>query len=724
MQKNFDISFSQPNCNHHELCSCVITIQGKSQATAHISFTSSPGPLTDQYQELMGKLHSFTDIPDAREELLKEENYIKLGIPKDSVMKLIPPPFQSQPHWPESAVMSRPAPSVSLMMKLADDAYFRVHMRIHASWGDLEKYVWSEYSGVAPLQFLVMRSLSSYHWALGTTKGHPHWIPAMADLYPFKLGKAVLQMARPSLGDRPQPALKYLQEGIRHLYRMMGLDLRQKFTQPFTLAGIAKAYLGSSNGIQQGQYSTLRHADVEIKISPTGKKIDTIEQDLDAILNFLRTGKEPPIYWTVSPKSENAFEWVKQLSDEQWEAARQKLRLFIIPSGVFVLLERLVSEFRHLRERGRVIRIGHRWPHGGADTLAQCLGITELNEMLKCIVEGDATKFDQSVIEPFIEAYFSTMLIHMDKNSPDYNLFEVVVKFLLKNILVRITRLFGNLWATVRGQVPSGCFNTSHMDSWIMGLYIILFCLHQIAVAPDAEKEALEAHFLDIIRMIIYGDDFLYNKGFTHLSRHFSGAAFKSFMATFFNVDIRDLKDGIPFLTTEKNGVILERGATFLRHQIILNPHRDDIRFGPQPRYLPYRESKEFVIRAVHSRESKTRDVVDVLLSIKGLAYATYASNHDAYQRLRCMYDQAVLMCGTTLDITKIINSRLTDDFLKKQRISGVTPEELCGGFPTWDTLIAKNVLNPEYQDISLPGRNYSPDSLDSDDLFCEYDGC
>jgi len=117
---------------------------------------------------------------------------------------------------------------------------------------------------------------------------------------------------------------------------------------------------------------------------------------------------------------------------------------------------------------------------------------------------------------------------------------------------------------------------------------------------------------------------------------------------------------------------------------------------------LPYRESREFVVRAINGRETKSRDQIDVLLSIVGHAYGTYASNRDAYDRLYLIYSEILVSLGDKLhDVPRMMEERMTYEDLKKLRQSDITVEQLLEGFPSWDTLVKKNVWDAAYQDIS-----------------------
>jgi len=166
----------------------------------------------------------------------------------------------------------------------------------------------------------------------------------------------------------------------------------------------------------------------------------------------------------------------------------------------------------------------------------------------------------------------------------------------------------------------------------------------------------------------------------------------------FFDVEIRDLKDGISFCSVVKDGVVIDMGATFLKHQFIVNTCDKP----GQPAFLPFRESREFVIRAIWGRETKPRDSIDVAMSVIGQAYATYASNRDAYERLRYIYEELMYGIEDIETLAMRMKNRLGHDDIKKLRQVGISPEELLHGFPHWDTLESKNTLDKSYQEISV----------------------
>jgi len=256
--------------------------------------------------------------------------------------------------------------------------------------------------------------------------------------------------------------------------------------------------------------------------------------------------------------------------------------------------------------------------------------------------------------------------------------------------------MLGELWAMQKGGVPSGCFNTSHMDSWIMALYFFLFAYYQIDKAPDEFCDELEDALVRLIFLVVYGDDHAWNKSDVDLvAFYFSGVAFQKFMKECFDVDIRELKDGIPFLSTVSGyGTIITLGLTFLKYQFILNPH-----VGPrQPRYLPFRETWEFVIRALIGTKGELRGPMDVLLSSIGHAYGTYASNRNAYESLKAIYEASIQCVGPNYkEKMREYLEIMPEDDVRQMRRKGVTIRELLSGFPSWETLIKKNEVDLPY---------------------------
>jgi len=205
---------------------------------------------------------------------------------------------------------------------------------------------------------------------------------------------------------------------------------------------------------------------------------------------------------------------------------------------------------------------------------------------------------------------------------------------------------------------------------------------------------------LFLIFFICYGDDLLYNMSEDKMCQsYFSIDRFSLFLKEFFDMDLRDTKPGLTFMSKQYQGWLTHTGGSFLRHYAVENPNKEN----GQSISLPFRESREILARAVWGREVKSRDSLDVMLSCIGHAWGTYGSNRDAYDRLRLFFLH--LASSFNGDFKREMTARvmrLKEDSVRKMRVMGITPDIVCEGFPSWDQIQKHNILDPAYQDIAV----------------------
>lgn len=739
------MTLSNPKCDHKEACNCKLQVKGVSHMTKGFVFESTEGPRVEQTQQLIAALKTAMKCTESGIEVVQDSEIAQLSnlLEKDGNIKLIPSPLDKG-GFPSSEMLLGLVPDISDALKDTDQEYFALRFPfITATRDELNRWVWhdgpsyilAKYTtgptednpgplreihthtyDVPPLWATILRRESRWRQAFGKINGRPVFTYARADLYPLKYLYTVLQQNKKShlINARGKIILKNMSQTISHLYRMLGVQhfeqIHSRISVEDDLVGM---YLGSAAGANKGQVREIRTTNAKVCISPYGKKYEMHGFDLDIFLRFVREGKDIPVYWVVTPKSEIFFTFDKQHCDVKWQKFKDKCRVFVIPSSNFVILERLVSKIRMLKERGPCIRIGHKWSRGGMDSIAECLGVglSDCFEALLC--DGDVDKFDMRVKAFFVNLYYSSMLVHEDPRSEDYELKKRIIQQLIKAIVARVTQLFGDAWCIQRGGVPSGCYNTSHMDSWVMALYFCLFCVHQILSAPPEHNALLEEEFIKIIKLIVYGDDHVYNKGKGLGATYFSAKLFAKFLEENFDVELRDVRDGVPFCSREYCGWIIgDPGMIFLRHYAVINRNKGK----GQSIFLPYRETREYIARSVWGREPKNRDIMDTMLSILGHVYGTHGSNRDAYVSLRLFYknlNKRITGGGVDVSADELID-RVDRHDIRKMRQHGVTIDDLRCGFPTWDNLQKRNVYDRSYQDITV--------DLDDVDDVSEYD--
>jgi len=699
-------------CGHKEECCCPIEIQGKpGTPLADLEPMTLVGKKSTQMQQLTSIILSRYKVVDGLvvPSVVDDIKSIYGNALNDSPnMKKIPPVLQKKGAFLNTPPYECPV-IVRDAYKYADKQVLPQYFGNQIDWN----YLYSDLDDLDPFHNEV-RKRSSYWTTFGTLNGRPFRIAACADGIGLKTINATMGYSRKTreLNPAGKEAVKHIEEATRRMYACMGYgpdDLGKERSVIDMQDVLEGAYLGSAAGLNPETFikDTLPTGEPLI-ITSTGKKIDVIEEDFRRIMDYLETGKLWETYFSMVQKIENFFGWDKQQNDKVWVAWKNKERLFNIPTSTFILAEKLVSKLRHMKERGKMIKIGSKLAFGGMDQLAIDLGVDITNELKKILVEGDLKNQDQSVHAFFVNLYMEFMLVHEDPNSVDYEAKVRLLQYLVPRMVQRLTRLYSDVWVLHYGGVPSGCYNTSHMDSWIMGLYFFLFCTMQLSNAPEPDKDELDA-LVSAVCIVIYGDDHIYNKGDTRVSHYLSGYNFQTFLKSAFDVDLKEIYDGVPYLSVVDRGRIVKRGCCFLKQFAVLNPYRD--KYPGQPRYLPFREVNEFMIRAAYGRESETRTEKEVCLALIGHAYGTYASNRIAYDMLISAY--TYILSRRQFDWTEDqeLEKIYATKSMRKMRNQGITIKDLRRGFPTWETLIAHNKWDPEYHKIreeEFPA-HYSP---------------
>lgn len=703
---------------HYKGCACGVKIEGKGQCAGYENFVHF-FDFEEQFKDFVVHFSERFDLDDSDvipatgdSELLRFHSRLT----KNGNIRVVSPQL-GKTSFPQTQVLVPSNPEVIEVFKKADMDYITEVLKKSFGVQDRKKFeqeLWTQASCYltedntympVSLTFLTLRAcdIGLYNAAFGTTNGMPHMLTATAGLYPNKFANALLKLDRHV--HKPLEAFKiispYLDKALGLLYHHLGTEKYfGKLKIPITFDDCQGMSLGTSAGLNDYKKTDLEVDGKKIRITACGKKYETLQADIEATIAWMLdpNARDPAMWWKVTEKNENFFfnaQIMKFFTPEEWEEKMEKLRLYIIPSSMFVMLERLISKVRFNLEHGKVIQIGHPWPYGGMDRIAGCLKIDHLNELFPQLVEGDLRNMDQSTNERLINLFYSFGLIYDDPTGEDYDMRVRIIKLIIRTITARLTHLFGPTWAFVLGGVPSGILSTSHLDSWVVALYLFLFLAFQIAMAPPEHQDILEEAALIYFAAIVYGDDHVYNKTMDEIiSKYFSGGNFQVFMKTYFDVDIRNMKDGVPFLSKHMFGKLTSVGMTFLKHQAVLNT----CKLPGQCRYLPFRESNEFFVRIAWGKENRVRTLFDVILSSLGHAYGTYASNYDAWTGIKYIYYHAMRALGvpTAESVAKAVGDLSTDD-IRDMRRKGISKDELLAGFPSWETLQKKNTYDAVY---------------------------
>jgi len=548
--------------------------------------------------------------------------------------------------------------------------------------------------------------VSTWSIVFGKTNGHPHWTNRASNLYPTKIVDLTMKHAQSRHTHSETNAgelLPLYNVALDFLYHRLGTSrFIGKAKWGIDYEAIEGRALHASAGNNHGRVETHKINEfTSLKVSPCGKKYENHVGDLQAWMTYLRNPDKPfSTEWKISVKNEIAVHPGKVFSPEQADANAKKGRTFCTPGSKFALGEIMVGQ-RMKIERGEWISIGHAWGRGGADKLAMSLRVYSIEDgFQECFQEADVTGLDHAIYGRDTDLYMSAGLVYDDPTSPHKFTREFITEYLIANLLCRQTQIMGDVWAFIRGEVPSGLQNTSHMDSWQMAFWFILWILRRafdMNTCPALRKKML--HFLAdwTFCLVLYGDDHVFNVSMDpDMRKYFNANEWKSFLQHYYRVELRDLKVNTTFLSIEHNGVLVHKGSCYLKHYFVINPYKDRPK---QPLFLPYRETSEILAKAVLGREIKgPRTAVDIALSCIGHAYGTYAANRDAYDRLKSLFEVCASSIGTKDMLREIVRKASSDPkSIRSLHRQGIDLCDLMRGFPSWETLIEKNEVDMYY---------------------------
>ena len=327
------------------------------------------------------------------------------------------------------------------------------------------------------------------------------------------------------------------------------------------------------------------------------------------------------------------------------------------------------------------------------DALAAQLGISWAKRWDVCCEAADVSGLDYSMPAEELSDFYSSAGLYDIPYGPDYEMKCEILKYCCQYVVYQITHLLGPIWVIKTGGMPSGVLATSHGDSWVLLRWFCTYLIRQIFAAPESLREKLFNAAMELIRIAIYGDDHVWNRTMDpEITEWFNGDSFTHFLKTYYDVTLRDQKC-TSFCSRSFRGYIVHEGMVFLKQFAVENPYRKE---EDQPDFIAFRETPEFVMRAVHGKEDKVRTLFDFVLSVIGHAYNTNASNPDAWMTLFFMYRNAITLMGLSEgDIISHALRDLSHDDIADFRRKGVDIKDLLEGFPTFERLIDQNKKQP-----------------------------
>jgi len=630
-------------------------------------------------------------------------------------------------------------PTISM---LEDMGVFKVSKILNSAGSDWE-FVENNLKHLT-LRAQICRKMSSFNRVMTGGRYGQYQRSTLEDLYKTKLIHGLRKFDQPTneLNKKLRALAPIMKKAMDRMYAMMNVDKHigqyQYDPDHDVFSGIpsmssAGCRAGISRRVLQDDGNYIAH-------TVAGKKIDQMEyakRDYLETLEGAKKGikvKRNDMAYVIVQKMEavndySIHEKVERLYceyneskyrcrdelikfEKMLEELKLKFRNYVIPFATDYMLVAHVQKHRQGIERDGPIRVGDSWWGSGGQRLMEYLQITdeqidaivkEFGEFFRPVIgDGDITGLDMGIKRFFMELYTITGgRYYKFKDMNDKQTYRIMVTHCLEAISARITHFFGDEWRVVMGQMPSGSYETSHGDSWIMLLLFNLFVQYVWEKNPHLRQVIDMCCKKGWQNIVVYGDDHI-TRTVKGLSKVLGEQAFVDFLAEFCDLLSRDVRENVtPLSELDNYGGLKTKGIVFLKKYLIKTPSYMKMDHVDMPSVVPFRPLDTYLHRVAFGT-SEDRTLIDQIMSTIGNAYDTMGTNLVAYNFLQHLYSQLVDNLGGSDNweiIARMMHERMLEmsihnsqkDITKLMRKSSITMEEMLQGFPPLRNLIARN---------------------------------
>lgn len=427
--------------------------------------------------------------------------------------------------------------------------------------------------------------------------------------------------------------------GVQHQYKSIAFRYRPEMLKEFV------SNMQSSAGIRPGQSYSEDYEGVKVNYTTTGKKFHqfpayaadfhTMMQDIWAAEEIYDRYKgDRDNYCIVRMKNEFKAKWLPDIPEDELEETLQKLikaaREFFIPNLCQQFLSKILMAPKQYFERGDVIRIGQKWKFGEAQRFAN--RFHAFSKRHKWFT-GDVRKLDKNIRDWMLSLYImSGRKYFKEEDEKTSGFLDRMFVLLAERINVKLTCHITGLWTLMKGVMYSGGFETSHGDSWILGLIFCMYFIRVIEENPHMGSDIVCATFSGDMMIALYGDDHLMVVP-DPLVAFVNETDFAAFALKFFGMVIRELEEYSDFFSTvDPAGELTKKGVVFLKRYFVLMPPKEE----GFPVVYPFKPTHETILKLVCNKENDAR--VYPLQAI-GQAYDTLGTNPVAYAMVKKFYE-------------------------------------------------------------------------------------
>jgi hypothetical protein len=269
---------------------------------------------------------------------------------------------------------------------------------------------------------------------------------------------------------------------------------------------------GQSAGYLPVKVHLYEYEECIIKFTNTGKQGEAFQwsfEELKKLVHRVREGvqreKTVPEHWfptflskiSVKPEIRSAG------------SNTSKTRIIYITCLIYLMLDTILfHEYVKNSYQRNGCMIGHQWKKGGATHLANYLGWARDDTFY---VTMDVKHFDQSALASVIELIILMPLMSLkNDDTPEYRMTKAFIVQRAHHMACKIAKWEGREYRLIIGQVFSGLYLTSWLDTIYMILCVtaaITAIYHDIKRADPVRAQDFKFSFM---RRVQYGDNSLY----------------------------------------------------------------------------------------------------------------------------------------------------------------------------------------------------------------------
>lgn len=722
-----DVKWSNDHCDHKE-CLCDMIVKSKVVDVGEIRiarrYKFAIRTNTEMYFHALANLESLISIYQSkivRVDRDKELMYSRMRVstvtsPNQRALR----PYFNHPVRPAESHLDLPSKTYEKILKLWDCSMFRkcgvpvnLHETFQASITGTPGVPWKN-EGVPSLKVLAARAASTFNQVFGGSSVGPNTVKSTDNLYPEKIAAVYEKWRAPVQGDTlpPRKLARSMPLALDMLYDFIGTrKYFGKFKFKWNRSSVEEAPNLTSAGIRAGPTRVTVKNGIKYKSIVNGLKWDQKEyatKEMQKMLDESRNGR--PELRDRAFSAVTKGEIFNRSGDPDGKDYDKKCRLYLIGSTTGYALESYLCDLRQKIERGDAIRIGMNWWAGGAKKLYDIMAPNGDPENY-VYSDADFRAFDMTVDRRLLEIYFAHSGVYYDFDAMEKVRYDKLLKEAVEWITCRITHIMGEEWKLFMGGMPSGCFSTSHGNSWKV---LLLFCWYLSDIFYSYP------HYRSLIRhlvasreifAIVFGDDRV-SKVPRKNKELFNEYKFAQWLKYYWGMELRQIRVDIPLVSVPNTttGEFICKGVVFLQRTLIHTPDEMKILHPNMPTIVPYRGMNKYPWKVIFGSDGGCREHIDVLLSCIGNAYDTYGTNKTAYEFIKFVYSHVLNKMGKDWDsicseALKRAEDRNDKNFQKLVRKNNISRDELMSGFPSLYYLQMKNVTEKIHDGKLVPER-------------------